>query len=147
MCNSTLPLVAWIDGELSQSEAFAVEQHVRACEECHHRVSAYRGVSEGFAAYYTATIQAAPVVLAEAKAYRPLPRWVPFALAAAAAAIIALVMLPRTPKHAPSATQVAKAAAPVAADTTPKPAEVAPAVRRLAKPRPARRMQPVHEDW
>jgi anti-sigma factor RsiW len=44
-------LMAWLDGELPNAEAAAVERHVRACTECTTRAAAYRQTSMEFAAY------------------------------------------------------------------------------------------------
>lgn len=111
MCNFSGRLVAWMDGELAEPEAAAVEQHVHACAECRTRVSAYENVSRDFATYYDATARTAP-----ATAPRPrLPLWGP--IAAAAVVVIALLaFLPRSAKQVPGPPQVAAARPPVAVE-------------------------------
>ena len=44
-------LMAWLDGELPDAEAAAVERHVRECTECASRAEAYRQASMAFEAY------------------------------------------------------------------------------------------------
>ena len=51
MCDFSGRLIAWMDGELAENEAAAVEQHVQGCEQCRERVAAYEEVSREFAAY------------------------------------------------------------------------------------------------
>jgi anti-sigma factor RsiW len=108
MCNFSGHLVAWMDGEFAEHEAAEVERHVAACAECRALVASYEEASQGFAAYYDATTQAALA----AKPHRKLPRWVPVAAAAAAAVIVLLALLPRAAKPGPEVPQVATAAAP-----------------------------------
>jgi len=146
MCNSSLRLVAWIDGELSESEASVVEQHVQVCADCRKRVSAYHDVSRGFAAYYTAAIHKAPA--ASPKSEHRIPRWIPLAMAAAAVAVVALLLFPRAQKHASAAPQIAKAVSPVAVEPSAKAVEPArPTQPRVAKTHKAAHRQPIHEDW
>jgi anti-sigma factor RsiW len=52
-------LMAWLDRELSDAEAAAVERHVRACTECASRAEAYRQTSMAFEAYCEACCEAA----------------------------------------------------------------------------------------
>ncbi|MGA9566514.1 MAG: zf-HC2 domain-containing protein [Candidatus Korobacteraceae bacterium] len=109
MCNFSGRLVAWMDGELAEHEAAEVERHVAACAECRASVVSYEEASQGFAAYYDSATQTAPA----AKPHRKLPRWVPVAVAtAAAAAIVLLALLPRAAKTGPQVPQEATAAAP-----------------------------------
>lgn len=145
MCDSSLRLVAWIDGELSESEAAVVEHHVQGCADCQQRVSAYEAASLGFSAHYTAALdvpKAAPVV-----SMRRIPRWTPIAAAAAAAIVIGLLLLPRPQQHIAPAPQVAKAGVPIASETPVEPAQEVSQVPAVTKRRPATRRQPIHEDW
>ena len=52
-------LMAWLDRELSDAEAAAVERHVRACTACASRAEAYRQTSMAFEAYCEACCEAA----------------------------------------------------------------------------------------
>jgi Putative zinc-finger len=52
-------LMAWLDRELPDAEAAAVERHVRACTECASRAEAYRHASMAFEAYCEACCEAA----------------------------------------------------------------------------------------
>jgi anti-sigma factor RsiW len=124
MCNSSGRLVAWMDGELAGDEAAAVERHVNTCAECRACVEEYEAASQGFAAYYDTTTQK---TLA-AEPHRKLPRWVPVAVATAAAAVIVLLaLLPRSAKQVPPISQVAAAQPPITVQPAVKPL---PPVRR-----------------
>ena len=124
MCNFSGRLVAWMDGELAEPEAAAVEQHVHACAECRTRVSAYENVSRDFSTYYDATTRTTPATAP----HRRLPRWVPIAAAAAVVAIALLALIPRSAKQVPAPPQVAIARPPVA---------VVPAIKPIAPVRRA----------
>lgn len=52
-------LMAWLDRELPDAEAAAVERHVRTCTECASRAEAYRQASKAFEAYCEACCEAA----------------------------------------------------------------------------------------
>jgi hypothetical protein len=127
-------LVAWLDDELPQREAQAVEEHVRSCGECRARAAAYAELGQE---------------LAELGIPRVAPRrhWPVFAgvAAAAAAALIAIVLWPR---QAPTQVVADLGPAPVVIapqKTLERPARVAAPVRRKVKrrieqaPQPARR--------
>ena len=51
--------MAWLDRELPDAEAAAVERHVRACTECASRAEAYRQTSIAFEAYCEGCCEAA----------------------------------------------------------------------------------------
>src|ERR1700730_4826864 len=55
----SVKLMAWLDGELPDAEAAAVERHGRACTECASRAEAYRQASMAFEAYCEACCEAA----------------------------------------------------------------------------------------
>ena len=144
MCNLNLPLVAWIDGELPESEATAVAHHVQGCKDCRAHVSGYENASRDFAGYYAAASRAVFAI----KPPRRVPRWVPFAAAAAAAVIVTvLLLLPRVEKHAPSAPPVANVTVPVQTATTRASIEPVRRVQPVAQRPVAPRRQPLHRDW
>ncbi len=81
MCNFSSRLIGWLDKELPDTEAAAMDQHVPACRECRGQADAFREVSHSFALY----ARAAPPLAAGS----PGHWW----LVAAAAAVLAIVML------------------------------------------------------
>jgi anti-sigma factor RsiW len=108
MCEYSKRLIAWMDGELAESEAAELEQHVQACAACRECVSAYEAASREFAGYYMASRQRA---LASSST-RGVPVWVPVAAAVAAvAAMLLFAFVRQTAKQAPAAAQVAVAPA------------------------------------
>ena len=144
MCNLNLPLVAWIDGELSESEASAVARHVVVCSDCSARVSSYENVSREFADYYTATGR----LVSATKPPRRVPGWVPFAAAAAAVVVVGvLLLLPRAKTHVPTASPVANVTTPIQTVTTQKSIAPVQRARPVAKRAASPRRQPVHRDW
>jgi anti-sigma factor RsiW len=114
MCNFKENLVAWIDGELTPDVAANVEQHLQSCNECRRRVATYESASRDFAAYYKARNQEQPVVVSA----RRVPRWVPYAAAAAAILIAASLALPRAGKKAPEVREDAKVTTPVPVESS-----------------------------
>lgn len=56
MCEFSGKLVAWMDHELEQDEAAAVQRHVAACAECRGCVAEFARVSGEFEAYCDATL-------------------------------------------------------------------------------------------
>ena len=108
MCEYSKRLIAWMDGELAESEAAELEQHVQVCAACRECVSAYEAASRDFAGYYAASTE--PAVTPVPK--RRVPLWVPVAAAVAAvAAIVGIAFVPRVAKQVPVAPQVASASA------------------------------------
>jgi len=91
MCDYSRKLIAWIDRELPESEAAELERHVAVCAECREQRASFEWASRAFDVYCEANFAAAT--------RRKLPRWLPAAGAtagiAAAAAIAAVLMLPR----------------------------------------------------
>jgi hypothetical protein len=83
MCKFSSKLIAWLDKELPDAEAAAMDQHVAACRECREQADKFRQVSHSFAVY----ARAVPPLGAGS----PRRRWlVP---AAAAAAVLAVILL------------------------------------------------------
>jgi anti-sigma factor RsiW len=135
MCDFSIPLVAWMDGELAENDAVKVERHLQGCAECRQRIAAYEKVSLDFAACYSAATQTAVAT----QPHRKLPLWVPAVVATAAAAVIVLLaLLPRAAKPAPQVPQVAVAATPSVGPETPptplKPAAKRPVVAHRKRP-------------
>ena len=100
MCDFSGKLIAYMDGELPDSEAALVEEHLKSCAECRSRLAAYQQASGAFAAYCEAATTAATVP----RPQRELPRWV-FAAAAAAAAVALLLLIPRRIIQSPAQTE------------------------------------------
>jgi hypothetical protein len=116
MCDFSGPLIAWMDGELAEHEAAAIEQHVKACADCRAQVAAYEDASRDFVAYYEATTQTTSAT----KPNRKLPRWAPVVVATGAvAALLLLALLPRAAKLAPPVPQMTVAAVPPVLSETP----------------------------
>jgi hypothetical protein len=90
MCDFARKLIAWMDGELPEREAATIKEHCEVCEECRARLTSYRLVSDGFAAYRDTAIA---VSLAETR--RETPRWVIKAAGVAATVALLLVLLPK----------------------------------------------------
>jgi anti-sigma factor RsiW len=113
MCDYSGKLIAWMDGELPDDEAAAVDRHLGGCSECRERVETYRGVSGAFAAYCASAM--------EATTRRRWPQWAPV-LAGAAAAVVLAVVFQTTVFHSaskPTAVQRDVAdASPVSLDET-----------------------------
>jgi anti-sigma factor RsiW len=89
MCDLSGKLIAYMDGELPDSEAALVEEHLESCAECRSRLAAYQQVSGAFAAYCEAVATAAAVLRPQGR----LLRWAS-ATAGAAAAVALLLLLP-----------------------------------------------------
>jgi hypothetical protein len=99
MCDFSARLVAWMDRELPDIEAAAMERHVRDCFECRRRVDAYQEVSRAFVAYCDAAVGA--------KTPRGLPQWVPVLSSAVAIAVLLLVFRTAFVKPIPVRPRVA----------------------------------------
>src|SRR5215469_357854 len=110
MCEYSKRLVAWMDGELAESEAAEVEQHVLACPACGKCVSACEEICREFAAYHAAFPQTRPVARRQ-----KVSGWVPIAASVAAvAAMVAIVFLPHMAKQVPTIQQAAAVPSTVA---------------------------------
>jgi anti-sigma factor RsiW len=83
MCDFNGRLAAWMDSELSDSEAAEVERHLAACSECRDRLKAYERASTAFSAYRDA--------FSARKAHQGMPRW-KWALLGAGAAAAAIML-------------------------------------------------------
>src|SRR5215472_17498247 len=127
MCEYSERLIAWMDGELAESEAAELEQHVQACAVCRECVTFYEAASRDFASYYTASTQ--PAVTPSQM--RRVPRWVPVTAAVVAvAAMLAIVFVPRAAKEAPAVQQAV--AAPAKSSAGMEPLVVHPPVKEDA---------------
>jgi anti-sigma factor RsiW len=113
MCNFDKYLIAFVDGELPDNEAAAVEQHISACDDCRACLASYENVSRDFAAYYASVAQS-PVASSDSNSAF---RWVPYIAAAAAAIVIALILVPCAHQTAQPSAQLAKVAPPAAVET------------------------------
>ena len=56
MCDFPGEWIAWLDGELSEAEAGALQRHLQDCAECRTRVTGYRAVSGAFDLYCEAAV-------------------------------------------------------------------------------------------
>jgi len=139
MCNFEGNLVAWLDGELMPGGATDVEKHLQGCAECRGLVERYEGVSRDFAAYYVVKSQAQPV----SASVRRIPRWAPYA-AAAAILLVACALVLRASKKAPEVREAAKVASPAAVETpVEEVSAIQPALKVAAHRRIPRRESPV----
>ncbi|PYU26163.1 MAG: hypothetical protein DMG32_10355 [Acidobacteria bacterium] len=123
MCDFSGKLTAWLDRELSASDAADVGRHLRLCAECRGRVEAYGQVSRAFEAYCDAYCED---VLAS-RPRRQLSRrtLTVSAVAAVAAAVAALFLfaspgrvrlsLARTPALKATSSIISESATQVAA--------------------------------
>lgn len=134
MCEFSSKLIAWIDHELPDAEAGAMDQHLRACAECRKQADAFQGVSHAFAVYARA------VPPRPARTVRP---WL-LVPAAIAAAVFAVILLPsRRPPYIQPAVQPSTAAVQPPA-IAPSRAPFAAAVQR---PRAPQRIQAQAVAW
>jgi anti-sigma factor RsiW len=135
MCDFTEKLMAWVDKELSDNDAAAVERHLRGCPECRGRLDTYRQLSGAFDQYCDAYCDA----VTASKPGRKLTRRVltisgGVAVAAAVAVFFLLAarwrVQPATPSAAPISTviDVAKTLPPAHA-AQPAPVVIRPVAR------------------
>jgi Putative zinc-finger len=136
MCEFSSKLIAWIDNELPEAEAAAMDHHITVCRECREQAVAFREVSDAFAVYARA--------LPLGPARSPSP-WllVPSAIAAAVLAVFLLWpgRLPNT-KAVVRARAEAQPPLPVIV-----PRKVAQAVATVLHPRIRRRVQTQAAAW
>lgn len=103
MCEFSSKLIAWLDKELPDAEAAAMDLHVHDCRECRVQADAFREVSHSFAVYARAV---PPLVASSPRRWLLVP-------AAVTAAVLAVVLLwPRG--HANTQLEVQKGADAVA---------------------------------
>jgi hypothetical protein len=138
MCEFSSKLIAWLDHELPDAEAAAMDQHVPACRACREQADAFREVSHAFAV----CARAVPPLAAHSSRLWLL---VPAAIAAAVFAVF-LLSPHRLPSIQPGVQQRAEAVAPVPATVRRKaPVAVAavlhPRVTRRVKTQPASNLQ------
>lgn len=142
MCEFSGKLVAWIDHELAQDEAAAVEPHLQACAECRNCVAEFERVSREFEAYCEA--------LAESESGNRAVRREPILWAAAAAILLAAFLVyPRRhvapiPDQANAISAASKSSpdSPRSAAIQPAPDEVGAVASGMSTVRPRR--QRVH---
>jgi putative zinc finger protein len=83
MCEFSSKLIAWLDNELPEAAAAAMDHHVAVCRECREQAGAFREVSHAFAVY--------------ARAVPPVPAHLPstwlLVPSAIAAALLAVLLL------------------------------------------------------
>jgi len=91
MCEASEILMAWLDGELEESGAAEMEQHLRECAPCREQAGAYRRAAEAFGAYCDAYCERS----LSAKARPQVRPWLPIAkwVAGIAAAVVAFFLL------------------------------------------------------
>jgi anti-sigma factor RsiW len=85
MCDFGDKLIAWLDGELSRSEASEIEHHVHGCEECWRRIASYKEMSAAIISHCDARLAS------QAQASLRL-RWKSVLVLAAAAAVAFLLV-------------------------------------------------------
>jgi hypothetical protein len=109
MCDFGERLIAWMDRELTESEAVGVQRHLQDCAECRGSLAAYKEADKAFNAYCDEAMESATRA--------SVPGWVPVVSVAAAAAALFLIFFrghDRLPVHAPAATSAAVLEAPPA---------------------------------
>ena len=136
MCKFSSKLVAWLDSELPDAEATAMDLHVAGCRECREQADAFRGVSHAFAVY----------VRAVAPRTGRSPRrwlWVPAAIAAAVLAVFFI-----WPRRLPSTlTNLQRRAEAIPATTAAVPLKAAVAVASVRHTRAPKRLQKQVSAW
>jgi anti-sigma factor RsiW len=137
MCEVQGKLVAWLDRELPADEAAHLERHIEGCEECRGRLAAYKQVSETFDGYCD--------VAARVKARRRISGWVPVLTAAAVAAVVIFLAVPRTRMEPPAilTPAIMAVSVPVPAPPAPEPAPH----KKILKRRVVRAVQKQAAKW
>jgi anti-sigma factor RsiW len=101
MCDLSIKLVAWMDGELPESEGAALERHVESCSDCRECLEAFERASSAFNAYCDVVVERARSFTLAETSHRERSgfQWMPVAcgigVIAAAAVLAALVLQPR----------------------------------------------------
>jgi hypothetical protein len=136
MCEFSSKLIAWLDNELPEAAAAAMDQHLRACRECREQADAFREVSHAFAVY----ARAVPPVPA-----RSPSSWLLVPSAIAAAALAVFLLLPgRLPNTKPVIQARAEAQSPPPVIV---PGKAAEAVATVLRPHVRRRVQTQAAAW
>lgn len=135
MCDFTEKLMVWVDKELSDYDAAAVQRHLQGCPECRDRVEAYRRVSSAFDRYCDAYCDAVTASRPGRKLNRRVLA-ISGGVAVAASVVMFFMPVPRWPVQpaAPSAAPIPTAmdaakALPTAHATQPVPPVIRPAAR------------------
>jgi anti-sigma factor RsiW len=123
MCEYSGKLVAWLDGELPDSEATNVEWHVGQCDACRSAVNAYQEVSRAFLPCYEATL---------AHPRRSSRIWIAM-VSAAAAILFSIFLRPRRAEQLPLYSPTVSPA-PAVAFTIPPKAPIAARLKRVQAP-------------
>jgi Putative zinc-finger len=111
MCDRSEKLIAWLDRELPEQEAVAIERHVHDCADCRNCLDAYSKVGQAFDAYCEQMMVESP--------RRKFSRWVPVLSGLAAAALLLTIFHPRRLEPPPLRAQTP--IAPVVLKTVPQP--------------------------
>jgi len=85
MCEFSVKLIAWLDGELPADEAANLARHVRVCDECRTQADVYGRVSETIDAYCDLALVSRAERRFKSRRWRPV-------LAATAATAAALLL-------------------------------------------------------
>jgi hypothetical protein len=139
MCEFSSKLMAWLDRELPDAEAAAMDQHVPACRACREQAVAFREVSHAFAVY----VRAVPPPVA----YSSRLWWlVPAAIAAAVFAVF-LLSPRRPPSINPGVQQRAEVVPPAPAVVPAVVPRKPPVAVSALRPRAARRVRAQPAVW
>jgi len=117
MCDFSGKLIAWMDRELADDEAAAVERHVQGCAECRSQVDAFEDMSRALVSYCDAVAELTPRC--------SLPHWAPMISGAAAVLALLLVFLQPSVKPVPVPLQVVQAQQAISLQTAPRAARPA----------------------
>jgi anti-sigma factor RsiW len=139
MCNFAAKLTAWLDQELRDDDAAAVERHLQNCPDCRQQVEVYRQVSSAFNGYCDTYCDA---VTAPKPSRRLTGRALTISGGVAVAAALGMFFLigarwraqPDTPTTAPipAVVDIAKTLAPEQAVQS-VPTEIAPVARAVRR--------------
>ncbi len=136
MCEFSSKLIAWLDNELPEAEAAAVDHHITLCRECREQADEFREVSHAFAVYAKA--------VPPGPARSPNP-WLLVPSAIAAAVLAVLLLWPgRLPNTKPVIQRRADAQLPLPLIV---PRKAAQAVATVLRPRIRRHVQAQAAPW
>jgi hypothetical protein len=136
MCEFSSKLIGWIDHELPDAEASAMDHHVAVCRECREQAGAFREVSHAFAVY----ARAVPSVPA-----RSPGAWLLVPSAIATAALAVFLLLPgRFPNTQPNIQRQVEAQSPLPVIV---PGKATQTVATVLRPRVRRRVQTQAAAW